>query len=300
MRFEPKGRLAFLVNPSHDEVLIFDSAVNRVVQRAKVDPHPDQVVFTDKLAYVRHGKSEIVEMIPLDSVAEANDGIPLLEFPAGQRPLGDAPPSSADAIVQAPGESAVLVANPADRTIYYYKEGMAAPMGSYSNYSQSPRAVMVVDRSLRQKSPGTYETTAKLGRPGPYIVAFFLDTPRFVQCFDGFSVQAGTQTALPPQPRIEAVADRTTLRAGETVRLRIQVLDAEGKKMTKAPEDVRALLFLMPGIWHDRRWAEPDGKGGFTLDFEPPREGVYRISLECASLDIPLTRSPVVTLEVQP
>jgi YVTN family beta-propeller protein len=300
IRFEPKGRLGFVVNPSHSEVLIFDSAVNRVVQRGRVDPEPDQVVFTEKLAYVRHGKSEIVEMIPIDSVTEGNDGIPLLEFPAGQRPLGDAPPSSADAIVQAPGESAVLVANPADRTIYYYKEGMAAPMGSYSNYSQSPRAVLVVDRSLKQKAPGTYETTAKLGRAGSYIVAFFLDTPRFVQCFEGFSLQPGAQRAIPMQPRIEVTADRTQVRAGETVHLKFQVVDSAGKKISKAPEDVRALLFLMPGVWHDRRWAEPDGAGGFTMEFAPQREGTYRISVECPSLDIPFSRSPGLTLEVEP
>jgi len=77
-------------------------------------------------------------------------------------------------------------------------------------------------------------------------------------------------------------------------------VDAGGKKLVKAPEDVRALLFLMPGVWHDRRWAESDGTGGFTLEFAPPREGVYRISVECPSLDIPFSRSAGLTIEVVP
>jgi YVTN family beta-propeller protein len=298
IRFEPKGRFGFVVNPSHNEVLILDSALNRVVQRANVEAEPDQVTFSEKLAYVRHARSEIVEMIPLDVVNAGNDGIPVLEFPAGQRPLGDAHPSSPDVIVQAPGEAAVLVANSADRTIYYYKEGMAAPMGSYSNYSQSPRAVLVVDRSLKQRTPGGYETSARLGRPGPYLLAFFLDTPRFVHCFEGLSLQPGPETAPQAQPRIETSADRLHVRAGETVHLSFHVVNADGKRLAKNPEDIHALLILNPGVWHDRRWAEPDGAGGFTLDFVPPRAGVYGIVVECPSLEIPFSRSANLTLQV--
>jgi YVTN family beta-propeller protein len=298
IRFEPKGRFGFVVNPSHNEVLILDSALNRVVQRANVESEPDQVTFSEKLAYVRHAKSEIVEMIPLDVVNAGNSGIPVLEFPAGQRPLGEAHPSSPDVIVEAPGEAAVLVANSADRTIYYYKEGMAAPMGSYSNYSQSPRAVLVVDRSLKQRKPGGYETSAKLGRPGPYLVAFFLDTPRFVHCFEGLAVEPGPASAAPARPRIETSADRLHVRTGETVHLRFHVVDADGKKLAKNAEDIHAVLMLNPGIWHDRRWASPDGTGGFTIDFVPPRAGFYSVSVECPSLGIPFGRSANLTLQV--
>ena len=299
IRFEPKGRFGFVVNPGHNEVLILDSALNRVVQRANVEAEPDQVAFSEKLAYIRHAKSEIVEMIPLDVVNAGSSGIPVMEFPAGQRALGEAHPTSPDVIVEAPGENAVLVANSADQTIYYYREGMAAPMGSFSNYSQSPRAVLVVDRSLKQRAPGSYETSIKLGRAGPYLLAFFLDTPRFVHCFEGLTVQAGSESAASQaQPRIETSADRLHVRAGETVHLSFQVVDGNGKKLAKNPEDIHALLFLNPGIWQDRRWATPDGTGGFTMDFVPPRPGFYGISVECPSLEIPFSRSPNLTLQV--
>ena len=63
-----------------------------------------------------------------------------------------------------------------DKTVYFYKEGMAAPMGSFSNYGCQPRAVLVVDRSLRERgSPGVYETTVRLRKPGEYDVVFFLE-----------------------------------------------------------------------------------------------------------------------------
>ena len=46
----------------------------------------------------------------------------------------------------------MLVANAADQAVYYYREGMAAPMGTFKTYSCEPLAVMVVDRSLRERS----------------------------------------------------------------------------------------------------------------------------------------------------
>ena len=67
-----------------------------------------------------------------------------------------------------------------DRAIYYYKEGMAAPMGTFTNYKREPMAVQVVDRSLHEArlTPGVYETVAKLGKPGVYDVIFFSTRPR--------------------------------------------------------------------------------------------------------------------------
>ena len=51
-------------------------------------------------------------------------------------------------------------------------------------------------------------------------------------------------------------------------------------------------------MWHDRRWADPDGTGAFKMDFVPPRAGVYGISVECPSLEIPFSRSANLILEV--
>lgn len=50
-------------------------------------------------------------------------------------------------------------------------------MGSFSNYRQEPRAVMVIDRGLKEVSPGNYETVARLESNGIHDVAFFIDAP---------------------------------------------------------------------------------------------------------------------------
>src|SRR6185503_2958391 len=97
----------------------------------------------------------------------------ITHFPAGEKAPGDSTARSpANAIVPAPEEGAVLVANPADKMIYYYTEGMAAPMGSFQNYKRDPRALLVMDNSLRETARGVYSTTARLNSPGQYDVAF--------------------------------------------------------------------------------------------------------------------------------
>ena len=78
----------------------------------------------------------------------------------------------------------MLVSNAADQAVYYYKEGMAAPMGTFKTYSCEPLAVMVVDRSLRERTDaGSFETVLKLPGPNSYDVVFFLDTPRIICSF---------------------------------------------------------------------------------------------------------------------
>jgi len=141
---------------------------------ATPDPHtlyalPYSLAYADELAYIRHRGSDTVMMIPLKAVGEPGKPVPVVDFPGGQHPPGRLPrPTPAAGIVQAPGESAVLVANPEDQIIYYYKEGMAAPMGHFQNYGKQPLAALVVDRSLREVRPGVYETTVKMAGAGNY------------------------------------------------------------------------------------------------------------------------------------
>ncbi len=169
IRFTPDERLALVVNPDEDLLHVIDSATHRIVQTGDMMNEPDQVAFTDELAYVRHRGSDQVLMIPLLELGREGSPVPVVEFPGGQHPPGRMTrPTPAAGIVQAPGATAVLVSNPGDQAIYYYKEGMAAPMGHFRNYGREPRAVQVVDRSLRETRAGVYETTAQLRRPGEW------------------------------------------------------------------------------------------------------------------------------------
>src|SRR6185369_11302903 len=153
LRLQPDGRYGFALNTALNSVFVFDLPSNKLMHRIEVGPGSDQITFTRQFAYVRASGSEFVTMIKL---ADLEREAALSRFPAGQKaPKEAAVRSLGDAIVPAPEEGAVLVANPADKMIYFYSEGMAAPMGGFQNYRRVPKALLVLDKSLRETQRGT-------------------------------------------------------------------------------------------------------------------------------------------------
>ena len=63
-------------------------------------------------------------------------------------------------------------------------EGMNAPMGSFGGYGHASRAVTVVDRSLRETEPGVYTGKLRIPVAGRYDVAFLVENPRILHCFE--------------------------------------------------------------------------------------------------------------------
>jgi hypothetical protein len=242
-------------------------------------------------------------MIPLAGLGEAGHGLSVADFAGGEHPpfAGDRAGelgARADAIVRAPEPGAVLVANPADGAIYYYREGMAAPMGSFQGYGR-PRAVLVVDRSLKERSPGSYETVARLPGPGRYRLAFFLDAPRTVRCFD-FTVAADPVLAAKrlrerPVNVAPQIASRT-VPAGRPTPLRFRITDPADDHPLDGLADVQVLTFLSSGSWQQRQPARPVGDGTYEIDFVPPGAGNYHVAVECPSGRLAFNRSPQLVL----
>ena len=302
IRFAPGGRLAFVVQPGKNAVHIVDAMTDRLIQTADVEAEPDQVTFSDELAYVRHRGSETVLMIPLKAVGEPGRPVPLVDFPGGQHPPGRTPrPTPADGIVQAPGHPSVLVANPEDEVIYFYKEGMAAPMGHFRNYGKVPRAVLVVDRSLRETAPGVYETVAQMGPPGHYEIALFLESPRVIHCFPvDVAEDPALAAARRPPLAVEVLIDqRRPPRPGEDVAVRLKIADPATGAPRQGLRDVNVLTFLSPGVWQQRQWAEEVGEGLYEIHFQPPEAGVYFVFVGVDSQGLPLERAPFASLTVQ-
>ncbi len=295
--FAPDGRFGFVVNRAASEVYIFDVSNNRLVQSVAVEPSPDQITFTRDFAYVRATGSEFVSTIKLRDLGTENADAAAGRFPAGQRAPRESPSVSvAAAVVPAPEPGAVLAANPADKTIYYYSEGMAAPMGSFTNYRRDPRAVLVLDKSLRETAPGVYTTTARFNGHGQYDVAFLLDSPRVVGCF-GAAVNENPE--LPKQRgvpiKVEMLAGVGAARVGERHQLRFKVTDA-GTNRPAEVKDMGTLVFLAPGIWQQRDLARPLGEGVYEISFVPPQEGVYYVFFQAPSLGVRHQHLPFVTL----
>ena len=301
VRFAPRSRLGFILNPKHNRVSVFDPATSRIVQTGDADPDPDQLSFTDQFLYVRQRSTPTVRTVPLDQLGSGGKPVPAATFPGGQKPPGKAGSMClAAAISPAPGEGAALVANPADQTIYYYKEGMAAPMGSFNNYGHTPLAVLAVDRSLRSRDPGVYETTARLRRPGEYQVLFFLDSPRMMQAFD-VTVQADPSkpVAAVEEFVVDVLSGEAEPTAGKSTTITFRLLDSRTKAPRSGLADVTVLAFS-PGGWQKRYPAHPTADAStYTVEYTLPAEGVYYLYAEAPSVGLAFNKARFVVLNAK-
>ena len=299
IRFAPDGRFGFVTIPSANVVEVIDSSNASMVAAIDVPKTPDQITFTDTYAYVRSAGADQVTMIRLADLG-AGRKPNLADFPGGQLPPSAAHAEGvADAIISAPQSGAVFVANPADRLVYYYEEGMAAPMGNYQGYGQTPIATVIVDRSLRETEPGVFSIRTRVPAAGMYDVAFFLDSPRVVHCFS-LAVRSNPELKKMTAERaveVQPVIASLTIRANEPVELKFKLTNPNTGKTHDDLKDVRILTFLAPGVWQKRAFAEARGGGIYSITSTVPQPGVYYVFLECPSLGLRLNKLRPVILE---
>jgi len=295
IRFAPGGRYGFVLNAKQSSVHIFDSASNRMLHEVKVIDSPDQVTFSSVFAFVRSLDTENVYMLRL---GELDKEVDVTEFPGGQAPPGQgSTPIRADSIVLAPEGNSVIVANPVDKVLYYYTEGMAAPMGNFQNYRREPLAVMVVDRSLREIKPGVYSTTIKLPASGRYDVAFLNDSPRVSHCF---SLMADANPLLKERKSvalsIEHQVKEKELPIGQDFTFRFKLVETATGNPKPDLKDVRVLTFLSPGVWQRRDMATSVGHGVYELKIKVPEAGVYMLFVESSSMGVGFQDLPYLML----
>ena len=295
VRIAPGGRYGFVLNTKQSTVSIFDASSNRMLHEVPVGKSPDQIMFSDTFAFVRSLDTETVAMLRLNTIGKEVD---ITDFPGGQiPPAKGSTPVRADSIVLAPEGNAVVVANPVDKTLYYYTEGMAAPMGNFQNYRREPLAALIVDRSLREIKPGVYSTTIKLPASGHYDVAFLNDSPRVSHCFD---LTADQNPALkeerPVALRIQHQLQEMKLAVGQDFTFRFKLTDTVTGSPKSDLKDVRVLTFLSPGVWQRRDFAKPVGNGFYEITINVPQSGVYMVFVESSSMGVRYRDLPYVTL----
>jgi DNA-binding beta-propeller fold protein YncE len=294
IRFSPGGRYGFAINTKENLVNIFDAASNRMLHEVKVGKAPVQVIFSDTFAFVRSLGTETVSMIRL---ATLGTDVEITDFPGGQKaPDTASPPVRADSIVRAPEGNAVIVANPADKVIYYYAEGMAAPMGDFDNYRREPRAVLVVDRSLRETNPGVYSAMVKFPASGIYDVAFLADAPRIAHCFEAVSapnplLKQERQIALRLEPQIKEMK----LPVGRDFPLRFKLIETATDKPRDGLKDVRVLTYS--GAWQRRDIAKSIGGGVYETNLNVPEPGAYTVFVESFSMGVRFQDLPQMMLQ---
>jgi YVTN family beta-propeller protein len=286
LQFATDGRWGFAANPLANEVVILDASSNRISNRLEVEGAPDQVFVSSQFAYVRSTATADLNLIALDSLGKPQPPV-VKTIPGGQNaPLGDAGlPATAPTIASPPGESAVLVANPTDKTIYFYSEGMNAPMGTFQNMGREMRAVLAIDRSLRETQPGVYTGHLRLPADGVYDVAFRMSSPPFSHCFELAAERDPVLAVRSAKPyRLEFLAEEREFAAGDVARVQLRLSNPATGEPISDLADLEAQIYQVPGIWRVLRPAKPLGDGIYEVAVELPNLGIYYLNLASQTL----------------
>lgn len=303
IRFAPDGRYGFILNPQKNQLDLLDAATNQIVRGADITHGPDQVTFSERLAYIRRRHSEIVQLVPLDAIAHAiqtGQALALASVSNGQKAFdkGSNTRSLADTTVMVPNGAAALLANPADRTIYYYQEGMSAPAGSFRNYGHEPRAVLVLDHSLQERQPGQYQARARLPKAGNYQLVFYLDSPKMLHCFP-VTVQADPAKPLPASYAVTLTGTAPALIKGINQNLQFAIRDAVSGQIMSGVSDLQVLLFNTTNNQQLQLDAHEQKNGDYGITFTPPGSGYYYVYFQATSLGMSWNQTAQLVLTVK-
>jgi YVTN family beta-propeller protein len=300
LRFAPGGRFGFIVNQIKSKVSILDASTNKIVGSANVVKEPDQVVFTTRYAYIHAVASEKFSLIELSDFTKTTPAP--VDIQGGQQPPSAMPEEIgvADMIAPTPEGNAVMIANNPDKMIYYYVEGMMAPMGTFSNYKRRPKALLLLDRSISEVAPGTYSAQIKLRGSGRFDVPVLIDQPRLLNCFqlevgespDGEKERAGASIA------VESMFKDQRFKAGDAVTLRFKITDALTKQPVTGLKDLRVLVFEPPGIWQQRQLGREVGSGVYEVTQTFPHAGIFNVMAAVASRGVTFADLPFSTVRV--
>lgn len=295
----PDGKWGFAINPDTQQVFVVDAVSNRITHVVPVKGVPDQIFFTDTAAYIHSASSPAIFVIPMEEINPTGN-ISVLTVPVGDLPPDSSGTSTlANAISLTADKSALLISNPADDKIYYYLEGSQSPTGGYQGHTLLPRAVTVVDRSLKERSPGVYTGGIRIPQSGNFTVAFFLNDPKIVHCFQ-FTAKSNPEfssslTAFRPELTI---LNEELPKAGEPYALKVSFADSETGEPIEGVNDLFGVARVLAGNWNQRVFATDLGNGVYEFQFTFPNAGAYNLFFTVPSRNIGFDRFPQRTIQV--
>ncbi|MCU7250841.1 YncE family protein [Pseudomonas koreensis] len=300
MGFSADGRFGVVLNTVENRATVIDAANDAAIHDLDVSAEPYQVVFTKAYAYVRGLASPKVTMINLASLGEGRQPISQ-GFEAGPQPprlAGDLPLASSLAVSR--DDNAVFVVNPVDNTTYFYAEGMNAPMSGYPNRGQIARAAMVIDRSLREVSPGLYSTRVKLPLAGTFDVAFLLNQPNIIHCFTAQIEDDGKPQKHVGKPKVEFLLDKTAVALNDPYVVRFRIVQGKQKLQRSGVKDVQLRYFLAPTSRPREVAALEVADGVYEAPVTLDRSGAWYLHVRAASLGAGFDDQTFASVRVTP
>jgi YVTN family beta-propeller protein len=297
LRITPDGRHALVLNSREDMVQVIDTATNEHVQDVRVPGEPYQLDFSETFAYVRSVHSERVHMVDLRSLGKGRQPV-VQSFTAGTQPPGAAAGAViASGIAGASEKGAMFVTSPADGSTYFYQEGMNAPSSNYRVHGSSPRAVTVVDRSLKEVSPGVFQGRVRVPAAGKYDVAFMLQQPQVLHCFSAQAAENPAHAATVAPVKIEYLTTQRQFSVGETAALRFRLSEGRSGRPMPGVAGVSALHFLAPGRGRTETPVTEVGNGIYEARVPLTDAGAWYVYVAVPSLKMGYDKLPYYSLQ---
>lgn len=156
MEIDPSGRWIVVLNSRLGQVDTLDSSAHAPRFHTDTLAHPDGIGFSKSAVYLRSGSDRRVALVQMADLAKS-ESASMVPIEIDQKDPGAMlNPTRFTSFIPPPDGGSMIIAHASDNSIYFYAEGMMAPVGSHLNYGREPRAGLLLDRSLKEDASGRY------------------------------------------------------------------------------------------------------------------------------------------------
>jgi hypothetical protein len=293
------GRFLLAADTTHWSVV--DVATATIVQRQTVDAPVSNIGFSPTFAYLHGASASQATLLSLADLRQGRARAVRVATGAAPEPMGlvVGPALDAQLMQPVPQGTGMYVANPLDGQIYQYAEGMMAPVGSYSNYRRSPRALFVLDDGLQATGPGEYRATLHPPKGGSYELVLSGVQPRFAAC-EMLQLPAVAEAApitRVPGLKVQLVDVSAGVRPG-SVRVRARLVGNQAGEVARTVPDLTLLAFDKRSGWQDRRPMRADETGLYEAVLEAPQDAHLDLRASSMSGDLPFQAGALGSVQV--
>jgi DNA-binding beta-propeller fold protein YncE len=301
--FERDGRFAFLLNTVTSQIMVLDTATERIIAKASAEVgEPDQIVFSDRFAYVHFMNSSDVLVYSLDQAKKGTLSPVRIQI-GTRKPAEVVDALYGQVITLAPDGSSAFIANPAEEEIFYYAEGMMVPMGTVENHGRHSRALLLLNQGLEEVSPGVYLADISLRGGSEFDVPIITSAPAFSHCFHlslplGEDEASGEAAASLSFSRV--TSDEAPLRPTANVPFNLGIRIVDGRTGELQP-DLKAVVMLVHGIgsnYFRRLRLRNEGGGLYGARVRIPASGSYELLFSVPPIRVSFERVGSLKLDV--
>ena len=295
------GRWGFVLEEGTSRILVLNGPARTETTSVNVVGDAYRMAVTDSYLYIHTRAGQYVSAVDLGDLE--NGMVPeVLEVVAAENTGGRFISASADSIAAVRGSGdEVVIASQAESVVHYYIGGMPSPMGSFNTHGKTPRAVLVVDKSMREAGIGLFQRQVYVPEPGEYRMALLVNSPRILYCFDFTANPNPTEdkNAQRAKAKLEILTTEWQASPNEGFSVQVRISDRGDGSPVLGVGDAQAIVMPLSGLWSDRYTMKSAGNGLYDAEIVLKQAGPYRLFFTIPSLQVSLDQSSTPTIMVE-